>query len=88
VLDLDELLRADAEQRRLQYDLEGLQRQRNENARNVRSASPSERQELIQRGRDIATRTVTSTCATHSTTPPQRLRVYSYRCSSSVAIVP
>ena len=52
-LDLDELLRADAEQRRLQVEQEDLQRQRNENARSVKAASPADRPALIQRGRDI-----------------------------------
>ena len=52
-LDLDELLRADADARRLQSELEGLQRQRNENARNVKAAAGDDRPALIQRGRDI-----------------------------------
>jgi len=52
-LDLDELLRADAEQRRLQVEHEALQRQRNENARNVKAASAADRPTLIQRGRDL-----------------------------------
>jgi seryl-tRNA synthetase len=54
-LDLDELLRVDSELRRLQGELEGLQRQRNENARSVKAASAAERPALIQRGRDIGT---------------------------------
>jgi seryl-tRNA synthetase len=55
-LDLDDLLRADAEQRRLQVEYEGLQRQRNENARNVKAAPAADRPALIQRGRDIGAR--------------------------------
>jgi len=56
VLDLDELLRADAEQRRLQIEHEDLQRQRNENARNVKAAAAADRPALIQHGRDIGAR--------------------------------
>jgi seryl-tRNA synthetase len=52
-LELDELMRADAEHRRLQSELEGLQRQRNENAQIIKSVGAGERAVLIQRGRDI-----------------------------------
>jgi seryl-tRNA synthetase len=52
-LDLDDLLRADAEHRRLQSELEGLQRQRNQNAQVIKSVADAERIGLIQRGRDI-----------------------------------
>lgn len=52
-LDLDGLLAVDAEHRRLQSELEGLQRQRNENAQATKLASAAERPPLIQRGRDI-----------------------------------
>lgn len=53
-LDLDELLRVDAEQRRLRTELDELQRQRNQTQAGVKSADPQTRAELIQRGRDLA----------------------------------
>ena len=40
-LDVDEILRVDAHQRELQVRLEALQRQRNENARIIKSANSS-----------------------------------------------
>jgi seryl-tRNA synthetase len=53
-LDLDELLRIDAEQRRLRTELDELQRQRNQTQSAVKSADPQTRAELIQRGRELA----------------------------------
>lgn len=53
-LDLDELLRVDAELVALKQKLEALQAERNQNAKLVPKAGADERPALIQRGKDLA----------------------------------
>ncbi len=56
VLDLDEVIRLDAEVRTRISDLERLQQQRNDNARAIPKASAADRPTLIERGREIGGR--------------------------------
>lgn len=55
-LDLDAVIALDVEVRRHIGELEALQRQRNENAKAIPSASPADRPALIARGREIGAR--------------------------------
>ncbi|WP_027482440.1 serine--tRNA ligase [Deinococcus pimensis] len=53
-LDLDHLLRVDAELLELRQKLEAVQAERNANAKLVPKATPDERPALIQKGKDLA----------------------------------
>ena len=52
-LDLDHLLKVDAEVLESRKKLEELQFQRNQNAKAIKGASPEERQNFITKGKDI-----------------------------------